>query len=404
MYERKLLRTITEHLHNKEIIVITGPRQTGKTTLLEQLHGFLSKTKEQSYLFTLEDPSFLKALNENPENIFRFMHQGDRKIFLLLDEIQYLKNPSNFLKLMYDKYNKQLKLIVTGSSALYIDSRFKDSLAGRKRVFNLFTLDFEEFLVFRGHEHIMPELIEIRKRDEYISPMLQIIQSLFDEYLTYGGYPAVVKATDLSEKKAILKEIYTSYLRRDILEAGVQHQDKFYNMMLLLAHQSGSQLNINEMANTVKLSVTAIENYIYVLRKCFHISIVRPFYSNVRKELTKMPKVFFNDTGFRNVIMNQFSAIHERVDRGIIAENYLFIRLRQLYGDDYIRYWRTADGNEIDFIIPETQKSGSAIEVKYSHAEFRLSKYRKFTNLYPGFVLNCRAYNAETNSGRILAL
>jgi uncharacterized protein len=404
MYERKLLKAVKEHLGKNEVSVITGARQTGKTTILEQLYRFLTANGEEAYLFTLEEPAFLSALNENPENLFRFTRLSKERIFVLLDEIQYLKNPSGFLKLLYDKYKDRIKIIATGSSAFYIDSRFKDSLAGRKRIFNLYPLDFDEFLTFKGFVNLIPEMEEIRTRDDYTSAQIAQLRSLFDEYLIYGGYPAVILTEKVYDKKEILRDLFMSYLRRDILEAGIQHQDKFYNLMLVLANQTGSLLNVSELANTLKLSVTAVENYIYVLRKCFHISLVRPFYSNIRKELTKMPKIYFNDTGFRNTIINQFSVMPGRMDRGLLSENYVFIRLAQLHGADAIRHWRTTDGNEVDFIIPETQEIGSAVEVKFDKSEFRLTKYRKFINLYPGFNLKCRAYKAESNSGLIMAL
>jgi len=404
MQERKILSEIKKQLNKEQITVITGARQTGKTTLLDQLCHFLTEKDEKVYLITLEDPSVLNALNEHPENILKYITIGKKRIFLLLDEIQYLEDPSNFLKIMYDKYRKQVKVIVTGSSAFYIDRKFSDSLAGRKRIFNLYPLDFEEFLIFRGHKDLIAEWQEIKKRSDYISSHRILIQALFDEYLTYGGYPAVVVENDPEEKKIILKELFSSYLKRDVLEAGILNQDKFFVLMTLLAHQCGSLLNMNEISNTLGISVTAVENYIYILRKCFHIEIMRPFYTNIRKELTRMPKVFFNDTGFRNVIIGQFSPVSQRTDRGILVENYVYIRLRQIYDADRLKYWRTADGNEIDFIIPENNHKGYALEVKYAKSEFRLSKYKKFTGLYPGFELSCRAYLSGNNADNIIGL
>jgi len=404
MYERKILGIIKKNLGNSQIIILTGARQTGKTTILAQLNSYLTDKGEVAFFITLEDPSVLAALNEHPEKIFQFIRTGKKRIFLLMDEIQYLKDPSNFLKLLNDKYRQTIKIIATGSSAFYMDVKFTDSLAGRKRIFELYPLDFEEFLVFRSHEDLIAEWNEIRKKSDYVSSERKVIESLFDEYLTFGGYPAVVTENDPEEKKVILKELFSSYLKRDTIEAGVQNQDKFYNLMVLLAHQCGSLLNTNELAGTLKLSVTAVENYIRILIKCFHVSLVKPFFTNIRKELTKMPKAYFNDTGFRNIIINQFSGIMQRTDRGVLIENYAYIRLRQLSDPDIIRYWRTADGNEVDFIVPESPGNGFAIEVKFDQSEFKLSRYKKFTTLYPGFDLTCRAYQSDSNSGNIIGL
>ncbi len=406
LFERKLFRTVKEQLDRKEYTVIVGARQTGKTTLLNQLYQYLSAENKKVFQLSLEDPGFLTSLNEHPENIFKFITvPGDEKIYLLIDEVQYLDNPSNFLKLLYDKFDEKIKVIATGSSAFYIDKKFTDSLAGRKHLFELYTLDFEEFLDFRTGDHLLvKEWSEIRRNKSYISARRNEIITLFDEYLTYGGYPAVVLSDEKEQKIFKLKELYTSFIKRDILEAGIQHHDKFFNLLSILAHQTGSCLNMNELSNTLKLSVTAVENYIYVLRKCFHIHLIRPFFRNIRKEFTKMPKIYFNDLGLRNILLKQFLPVDQRLDRGELIENYLFIRLRQLFDKDDIRYWRTADGNEIDFVVTMNPNSGFAIEVKFNESEFKPKKYINFVEHYPGYPLQCRAYHSITNDSNMLGL
>ncbi len=404
MLERKLMGKIKDHLEKKQVTIIVGARQTGKTTILEQMESLLQAMGKPTYLLTLEDPRLLNSLNEHPENIFKFIKSESSRVYLLIDEIQYLSNPSNFLKFLYDKHKNRIKIVATGSSAFYIDMKFSDSLAGRKQIFELFPLDFEEFLTFRGQKQLIGEWHEMRKRSEYIPISRSQIQALFDEFITFGGYPAVVLEDTVKGKKNLLKELFTSYLKRDIQEAGVQNQEKFFNLMTLLAHQSGSLLNINELANTLKLSVTAVDNYIHILRKCFHISLVRPFYTNIRKELTKMPKVYFNDNGFRNIIINQFNPISQRVDRGVLIENYAYIRLRQLHDADNVKYWRTSDGNEVDFIIQDDTVKSLALEVKFNYSEFKISKYKKFTSLYPDFDFQCRAYLSNNNKQNIIGL
>jgi len=161
---------------------------------------------------------------------------------------------------------------------------------------------------------------------------------------------------------------------------------------------------MNELSNTLKLSVTAVENYLYVLRKYFHIHLIRPFFKNIRKEFTKMPKIYFNDLGLRNILLKQFLPVNQRLDRGELIENYLFIRLRQLVDKDDIRYWRTVDGNEIDFVVTMNPNSGFAIEVKFNESEFKPKKYINFVEHYPGYLLQCRAYNSATNDSNILGL
>jgi len=140
------------NLEKDDILLIIGSRQVGKTTLLKEIARQLSDKGEEVYEYTLEDPEFLAELNDHPENIFDYIHKPKSRIYLLIDEIQYLKNPSNFLKYIYDLYGKTIKLVVTGSSAFYIDKTFKDSLAGRKKIIELFTFCFSEFLYAKGEK------------------------------------------------------------------------------------------------------------------------------------------------------------------------------------------------------------------------------------------------------------
>ncbi|NOX86193.1 MAG: AAA family ATPase, partial [Chlorobi bacterium] len=193
-HKRKLFYRITDQAYDKEFAIITGARQTGKTTLLNQIEDYLKQKGEDVYFLTLEDPAILSRLNQHPENLFDFIIRSNgKKTFILLDEIQYLENPSNFLKLLYDKHYQEIKIIATGSSAFYIDKKFKDSLAGRKHLFELFTMDFDEFLLFRtGNGELNEELDRMRSKEDYLSSKRKELESYFIEYLSYGGYPAVV--------------------------------------------------------------------------------------------------------------------------------------------------------------------------------------------------------------------
>jgi len=401
--DRNILPSIFEHLQFKEFAVITGPRQCGKTSVLRLVEGYLKKSGEISVYLTLDDPSILKRLNEHPENLLSVLPQTDRKIYVLIDEIQYLADPTNFLKYNFDLHSETIKIVCTGSSAFYIDQNFKDSLAGRKQLFKLFTLSFDEFLYFKtGDNSIKSEWLEMKKRPEYLSAKHVTIRQLFDEYLTYGGYPEVVLANTVERKKDLLAELAQAFLRRDILESNVRDEEKFFILTRLLAAQTGGLVNVNQLANTLQLSVTAVENYIQILRKTFHIHLLRPFFSNMTKELTKMPKVYFNDLGMRNMLLKQFSEVENRLDKGELIENYLFIRLRDIYSTDDIQYWRTSDGNEVDFVVSTAFQQGFALECKFDEKSFSKSKYKKFEAVYPNYPLSIKAYLSANYASSIL--
>jgi predicted AAA+ superfamily ATPase len=407
MKKRKYFDQIVQHLNNneKEFLILSGARQTGKTVLLKQCVDFLAEKGETPFYFTLEDPAIKNSLNGHPENLFRFIPKSkDKRIFVLIDEIQYLDDPSNFLKYHFDLYAPGLLIVATGSSAFYIDEKFKDSLAGRKKLIQVFTMGFNEFLDFRADDNsLLQEFKMIRENTDYISLRRKEIMGYLDEYLIYGGYPAVVTTADIEKKKEIIRELISSYLKRDILESGIKSEETLFNLLKILAGTQNSQVNKHELSVTLRVSTTAIENYFTVLQKCFHLALVKPFYTNIRKEITKMPVVYFHDLGFRNVLNNLFSPVDERLDKGKLIENFIFIRLREKYPYGEINYWRTTDGNEVDFVVNSGDEK-FAIESKFNQNQFRPGKYGKFKEGYPDFPLTCRTYLADNNATHILGL
>ena len=388
MIRRKKQLIIAKHFVKKEFTILIGPRQIGKSTMLKQMFEDLLAKGETAFFLNLDRKDILEELNISPENLFKICPlENDKKITVFIDEIQYLDDATTFLKLLFDEYSTRLKIVATGSSAFYIDRQFKDSLAGRKKIFQMGTLDFEEFLHFKGRNDLFDEVVSLKLKKKTKSVHETILWNYMDEFMNYGGYPAVVLEDNADEKIALLREIRDSYIKRDLLESGVTDQTKFYRMFMLLASQSGGMLNVNEIANTLRITNATVENYLYILQKCFYITLVKPFYNNLRKELTKMPKVYINDIGLRNILINYFGSIEQRSDKGLILENFCFRVLTENYEQDQIKYWRTADGNEIDFIVETQFMKGFAVEVKFSEQQAKPSKYKKFVENYPEFPL-----------------
>ena len=398
MKHRFLYPKLEKHLKHKNHTIITGARQVGKTSLLKQLFQHLKDSNKAVYLVNLENKETLKSLNKNVKSIFNKINQTPKKIidgrtqnriYLLIDEIQYLDDPTNFLKYIYDEYEYNVKIIATGSSAFYIDKKFKDSLAGRKRIFHLYPLSFEEFLIFKEKKEIQTEVDYIVSEPSYHSEYGMNINNLLMEYLTFGGYPAVVLENDKEEKKWLLDELKNSYLRKDIIESGIEKETKFSILLQILADQTGNLVNKNEIGNTIGLDNKTAEKYVYILQKCFHIDLVKPFFRNIRKELTKMPKIYFNDIGLRNAILGRLDYPQNRADKGEIFENFVYNQLRIKHNQESIKFWRTTNKNEVDFVIEERFNEGYALEVKWDCNKFISSKYKKFTTMYPNFPLQC---------------
>lgn len=391
LYKREILFQILGQCDKKEIILLTGARQTGKTTLLRQIE---TETREKmpTFFLNLENLEFVKLLNDSPENLFKIFplnKNSAKRQRVLVDEVQYLKNPTNFLKYIYDAYADSVQLIVSGSSAFYIDKKFKDSLAGRKKIFYVYPLSLRDFLIFKKRSDILEYLPNSFSLDNFAFldafPLAfkRDMEALLEELMIYGGYPRVVLADNIQEKKALLEEIATSYIKKDILEADIKEGEKYYDLFKILSAQIGGQINANELANTLNLSRPTVSHYLYIMQKSFHFALVRPFSRSRRKEIGKMPKGYFYDTGLRNYFINNFNSMAVRQDPGQVLENLVFKQFVDKLKIDDIKYWRTVAGDEVDFIIKEEV----AFEVKYRSTGFAPNKYGAFTNKYKSIPL-----------------
>lgn len=376
---RDLTCKLENYLNEDEVLLIIGARQVGKTTVLYQIKDILKNQKQPCYFLNLEDPDYLSLINQSPKNLLKiYPFDLNKKNFLFIDEIQYLNNPSNFLKYIFDEYKGKIKIIASGSSAFYLDRKFKDSLAGRKRIFYLYSLSFKEFLRFRNEG-------ELSKRDFQNLSLSEKekISIYYQEYLSYGGYPRVVLAP-AEEKIEVLRDIAHSYIKKDIYEAGIRQDEVFYKLFKILAAQIGNLVNSSEMASTLGVSKTSIDNYLYIMQKSFHIGLVKPFFKNVRKELTKMPKVYFLDLGLRNFFKGDFNLYQAREDKGCLLENALFRQLFEEHDREEIRFWRTIQKKEIDFVVEDR----IALEVKSQIKSLKLKGYKLFLESYPAIKLS----------------
>ena len=200
--KRKLYEKLLQHLPKKEFTILTGARQTGKTTLLSGLRTYCQDHDIPQIFINLENKAFLAELDSNPLNLLAYLPTQDKKTVVFMDEIQYLSDPSNFLKLIYDDYSNLIKIVASGSSAFYIDTTFRDSLAGRKRIFHLMTCDFEDFLLLQGKEDLWQEVLRIKEQPQAKSLKIDLLRLEWESFMLYGGYPAVVTEPVVDEKRS----------------------------------------------------------------------------------------------------------------------------------------------------------------------------------------------------------
>lgn len=372
---RNLQDSLRPWLNHKEIIVILGARQVGKTSLLKLVERELKSTQPTFYL-DLEDPFQLAACESLDKFLAYLSSQGmnpSKRSICFLDEIQYHPDPTKLLKLLHDHHG-YIKIIASGSSTFEIRKKFKDSLVGRKVTFTLYPLSFREYLRFLGSEFETSKAdLDLEKALENFSTanryhvMTPKLMPIFEQFMQYGGYPAVALQTQSDFKHRLLQNIYASYLQKDIKDlARIDDPIKFNRLVAFLAVQVSRLYKTDEVAREVMLPKKLVQQYTFLLEQTFTLSLVRPFYSNLQKELTKMPKLYFLDNGLRNAVVEDFRSFEKRTDAGAVAEQTCFAELQKTERPfRRIHFWRTADGKEVDFVVTDEQKRTLAIEVKY---------------------------------------
>lgn len=376
---RDVFDKIVKFLDLPDIIVLMGMRQTGKTSLLYLLIDYLLKKDLESntFYFSLDDPIILSGFNKNIKELEIYLGSQkankQSKIYIFIDEIQYLDNPTGFLKYYYDNF-PNYKFIVTGSSTFEIRKKFKDSLAGRKKIVHIHPLSFKEFLKFKNSEFggDFLDLNNINKTKEIKAGAIagEKLEADLREYLLFGGHPKTVNLEEQNLKIEELKDIYNSYIKRDIKDIGKIENITVYNYLIqTLGSQIGSLLNVQELSNTLNINQITLSKYIFLLENTFVIYLLRPFFRNKRKEISKMPKIYFEDVGIRNMVVNDFRKIDLRSDLGNLAENFVFTELnKKLETGDELYFWRTIGKQEVDFVL---KKGVELIPIEVKYKEFK---------------------------------
>ena len=322
------LKNIKKYMVPQKVFIVYGPRRCGKTTLLEHM---LEGVKEEYLFVSGEDITVQSYLSsQSIEKLKSFI--GKRKL-LVIDEAQKIKNIGLNLKLIVDHIDG-IKVVASGSSSFDLAKQIGEPLTGRKFTIKMFPLS-------------QMELNGIQTRAE--------TDAFLEQRLIYGAYPEIVLNKDDSQKVLYLREIVNSYLYKDILELdGVRHSDKIVRLLQLLAFQVGKEVSFNELGTQLGMSKNTVERYLDLLTKAFVIFKLSGFSRNLRKEITKNSKYYYNDVGIRNALINNFNPMSIRDDVGMLWENYIIVE--KIKKQEYLSipsnnyFWRTYDRKEIDFI------------------------------------------------------
>ncbi|MEW5693723.1 MAG: ATP-binding protein [Candidatus Hydrogenedentota bacterium] len=343
---RLILGKIKPYLLLPEAIIITGMRQTGKTTLLNYIYDQINSRNK--IFLDLENPLNRRYFEEtNYERIKKTLEvlgiDFTKQAFIFCDEIHFVRNLPSVVKYFIDHY--KVKFFLTGSASFYLKNLFTESLSGRKYIFELFPLTFGEFLLFKD------VTLKIPQEAKDITPSIfETISCWYEEYILFGGFPGVVLKTNPSEKKKMLEEIFTSFYQLEVRQIGDFRKNEIIrDLILLLMQRVGFKLDIQRLSKELRISRLTLNEYISFLEGTYFIKRVRPFSQGKDTEIRKMPKVYLCDSG----LCNHFA----RLDMGVIFENSVFQNLRT---KGEINYYQRKSGTEIDFILNKKE----AYEVK----------------------------------------
>lgn len=346
--DRTLLSKIRSALDTPESIVITGMRRTGKTSLLRHLYGLVPA--ENRLFLDLENPLNRKYFEEEnyeriKSNLAFLGLDFSRRAHVFLDEIQYQRNLPSVAKYLVD--HNDIKFFMTGSAGFAVKNLFTETLAGRKRLFELLPLTFREFLLFKDSRLVLPEDPRAVNRS-----IFDTVLPLYDEYLAFGGFPGVVLKASAEEKREALDEIFTSYFNQDVIQLGdFRRNAVLRDFILLVAARIGSKLDIQKISRELGISRLTLYDYLAFLEGTSFLQLVRPLTSGRNGEIRKAPKVYLCDSGLARHLA--------RPDAGLLFENGVFQNLRP---KGELRYFQKKNGPEIDFILDRR----AGFEVKQS--------------------------------------
>lgn len=338
------------HLSEKQITVITGMRRVGKSTALKYLlekipHDnkvYLDLERiENRYIF--QQPTYKDVQIDLEIQGIDF----EQPAVVALDEIQLVPEITSIMKWFYDTY-PSLKFIVTGSSSFYLKNRFAESLAGRKHIFEMFPLDFLEFLHFRGEN---TAILERFKMKPYQQGIYLKFKDLYEEYLQFGGFPEVVLMNTEKQKTRTNLDVINAYIDLDIrLVSDFEVSGTLYKLARLLASRSGSLLDVSKISSSLGVDRKKVAGYIDLLEKTYFIHTVAPYSRSVDKEISLRRKVYLADTGILNLLA--------QVSSGQVLENAVFLQLMKL--GKPVNFYQRKSGQEIDFVFDLT----TACEIK----------------------------------------
>ncbi len=399
MINRDIENRIFDSLKKKEVTIIAGARQVGKTTILKHIISKLKSQSKKVLYFNLDIEQDSQYFASQQLLISKIqLENGDGASFVFIDEIQQKEDAGRFLKGLFDM-NLPYKFVVTGSGSLELKEKISEALTGRKHLIEMYPVNFREFINYKtGYKYK-------NRLELFFELETEKTRLLLNEYLTFGGYPAVITASNTTDKREVMNEIFNSYITKDITYLlGVRAPDKFIKLIRLLAVYTGSIINYSQLAQETGLRTETLKTYLWYAEQTFITQTVRPYFTNGRKEITKSPTIYFTDLGMCNFSRGMFGTTTNNPG-GMIFQNFIHQILNTNFtkGLAKVNYWRSKDKAEVDFVI-HCHDGITPVEVKFSDIKKPTvsRSFRSFLNKYSpktGYIIS-PGFNSKITIGK----
>jgi len=393
MIEKRLVFSDVEkniYSQNNKVLILLWPRQVWKTTIMKYFQKKLEQNWEKSIYLDLDVYENFEKINSyekfiNFLTINWYSKEQENYFYIFLDEFQKYKDFTKILKNIYDN-NSNIKIIASGSSSLTIKNNIQESLAWRKRIINIFPLNFEEFLLFKKEFELHKNYKNLKNlswKDLFDS--LKSYYNFLYEFMVFGGYPAVVLENDLQEKQNILWNIFDLFIKKDLWEYLKIDKIKIVKDILkYIAINNWWKIKYQNIAEISNTSIHTIKNYIEILKELFIFVELKPYFTNKNLELVKTPKIYFIDNWVKNYFIKNFVELDLRQDSWKLFEWFIISEFIKTGVDlESLKYWNDKNKREVDLIIDNISNI-SAYEIKFKKniKAKDLSWLKAFSDIY----------------------
>lgn len=360
---REMADQILPWLGTEKIIIIKGSRQTGKTFLLHYLEDYLKEKGESTIFINVEQKRHLPMFHD-PKLFYRFLKEqanlgNGKKLYVFLNHFEYLRLPGTFLKTLYEMTKEHLQIITSAATSFTVIKN-EEELGELRKVFYLRRFSFREYLSVRSDLKYSDrfKFHQIEKMQDFYTLYKHDLEEYISDFIYWGAFPSVVMEKDPEKRYEILDNIIHHYIEKDISSfLRVENVDAFIQLMEILAHETGNLLNHQDLSTRLGIHKKTLGKYLEIVEGTFTYSFIPPYFTNPKKELAKMHKVYSNDAGLVSYFLRQaphdLISVYPALSR---VKNYIFNEIRKMGHNDNIYFYRTIAKAEIDFVLCTTDE------------------------------------------------